>query len=37
MRVKKDMKDESQGYATSDRCPRNNPYKVNKLTKGKKY
>ena len=37
MRVEKDMKHESQGYTTSDRCPRNNTHKVKKFVKGKKY
>ena len=36
-RVEKDMEHESQGYTTSDRCPRNNTHKVKKLVKGNIY
>ena len=36
MRVQKVMEHETQGYATSGRCPRNNnTHKVQKLVKGK--
>ena len=34
MRVEKDMEHESQGYTTSDKCPRNNTHRVKKLVKG---
>ena len=36
-RVEKDMEHESQGYTTSDRCPRNNTHKVKKFVKGNRY
>ena len=32
-RVEKNMEHESQGYNTSDRCPRNDTHKVKKLVK----
>ena len=34
MRVEKDLEHESQGYTTSDRCPRNNTHRAKKLVKG---
>ena len=36
-RVEKNMEYESQAYATSDRCSRNNTHKVQKLVKGNRY
>ena len=36
-RVEKNIEHEGQGYTISDRCPRNNTYKVKKLVKGKRY
>ena len=36
-RVEKNMEHESQAYATSDRCSRNNTHKVQKLVKGNRY
>ena len=35
--VAKDIEQESEGYTTSDSCPRNNTHKVKKLVKGNRY